>query len=166
MNERHGHNSDRCRSADTMRRVARHKAGETTGPADADSDRPTSHTRHITERADAGVMTSALESASAETEGGALIHETAAHLLRGAGDVDAGIGAAVRGAIIGAIDAGPHISVDRKDAAKAAAMGALEAAGDVGAQAAVERVKRIVTGRVNGIHPLDESFFAKGHRTP
>ena len=128
--------------------------------------RPSAPDRHLAEHAAASVMTGALENASEETDHRALIQETAAHLLRGAGDVDANVAAAVRGAVIGAIDGSPHAGLTRQDAAQAAAIGALEAAAELGAQAAVEHVKRIVTAPVRGIRPLDESAFARGRRTP
>jgi hypothetical protein len=170
MSEHLGHEPEPRAEPGATTRDSADAADDAPGNADrsagAAEERPSAPDRHLTEHAAARMIMSVLENASAETEGRALIHDTAAHLLRGASDVDANIAAAVRGAVIGAIDAGPIIGLDRKDAAKAAAIGALEAAGEVGGQAAVEHVKRLVTGTINGVRPLDESLFPKGRRTP
>lgn len=94
-----------------------------------------------------------------------LIQQTAADLVRGVGVVDANIIGTVRGAIVGAMHVRDDVGIGKQDAVKAAAIGALEGAGDSG-PAAVERVKKLVTAPIDGVPPMSESMFATGRRTP
>lgn len=114
----------------------------------------------------ATVMAGAVGARAASADAMSLIQNTAAHLVRGAGEVDADIAATARGAVAGAISAGEaEATIDTNKAAEAAAVGALEAAGASG-EAAVEHVKKVVTGFIGDVRPLDKSVFASGRRTP
>lgn len=122
-------------------------------------------TTNLAETAAKTVMVRAVESKGGGVDGLALIQQTAADLVRGAGDVDANILGTVMGAVIGAMEAGRDTGIDKQDAATAAAIGAIEGAGEIG-DGAVEDVKRLVTGPIGTITPIVDSTFAKGRRTP
>jgi hypothetical protein len=94
-----------------------------------------------------------------------VVEKAAASLVRGAGEVDNAVADTAKGAIAGAIEAGRETGRDAHELAEAAALGALEGAGDFG-PGAVEHIKKVVTGPIRGVQPLDESIFSKGDRTP
>lgn len=119
----------------------------------------------LTESAARMVMARVIESRSGGIDGIALVQQTAADLVRGAGDVDGNIIDTVTGAVTGAIEAAQDTGLDRRRAAEAAAIGAIEAAGDFG-EVAVEHVKKVVTAPIGTVRPLDTAMFADGRRTP
>lgn len=123
------------------------------------------YTPELTETAARTVMAGAIDSRGGGCDGRALIQQTAADLVRGAGDVDANVAGTAKGAVAGAIEAGQDTGIDKEVAAEAAAMGAIEGAGDIG-DATVEQVKLVVTGEIDDVTPLDESMFTTGRRVP
>jgi hypothetical protein len=118
------------------------------------------------ERAARAVMAAAVRRGAAAHGSLELIKRAAADVVRAVEGSEADVVPAVKGAVTAAIEAAGRGGVDEQAAAEAAAIGALEAAGEVEDPAVVERLKQLLTGEIGGVQPLTEALFSRGRRTP
>lgn len=107
----------------------------------------------------------AVRSVGWSTNTPAFITRTAAAQVRRAGPNSADIMRAALGSIAGSIDAATEMRVDEECAGKAAAIGVIEGAGEVG-RAEFEQIKQLVTSPIGGITPLRPEYFEEGRRQP
>ena len=87
-----------------------------------------------------------------------VIAQTSAAIVRTTAAVKGDVAAAARAVLEGAIQGAATAGVDQEEAASIAAMGAIEAAGDIGGTA-LDEVEAAVTGTIDGVRIAPRAPF-------
>lgn len=105
--------------------------------------------------------------AEEESDHVSLVQKAAEEVIADVSCSESQLSGAVKGVVSGAIRMSDELDVDKEKAAEAAALGAWESASASCGKAAAEHLKKVLTGEILGVQPLDESVLEQhGRRTP